>query len=79
MFCSDHAVETDAVFAEGVVPPQAAHVEEPLKAAEQMSAQQLVEELAVVAARQAELVTQLKAQSILEGVVSLRRMRRLPF
>ena len=65
------------MFAEGVVPPQAAHVEEPLKAAEQMSAQQLVEELAVAAARQAELVTQLKAQYVVEGAVSLRRMRRL--
>ena len=60
------------------VSPQAAHVEEPVKAAAQMSAQELVEELTVVAARQAELVTQLKAQSIVEGAVSLRRMSRLP-
>ena len=37
--------------------PQAAHVEEPVKAAAQMSVQELVEKLAVVAARQAELVT----------------------
>ena len=77
LLCSDHAAESDAVFAEGVVPPQAAHVEEPLKAAEQMSAQQLVEGLAVAAARQAELVTQLKVQYVVEGAVSLRRMRRL--
>ena len=55
------------MFAERVVSPQAARVEEPLKAAEQMSAQQLVEELAVAAARQAELVTQLKTQSVVEG------------
>lgn len=78
LFCSDHAAESDVVFAEHVVSPQAARVEEPLKAAAQMSAQELVEELTVVAARQAELVTQLKAQSVVEGVVSLRRMSRLP-
>ena len=65
--CSDHAAEGDAFFTEGVVPPQAAHVEEPLKAAEQMSVQQLMEELAVAAARQAELVTQLKVQYVGEG------------
>ena len=38
-----------------------------MKAAAQMSAHELVEELAVVAARQAELVTQLKAQAVVEG------------
>jgi hypothetical protein len=32
-----------------------------------MSAQEVVEELSVVAARQAELVTQLKAQAVVEG------------
>ena len=65
--CSDHAVEGDAAFVEGVVPPQVAHVEEPLKVAEQMSAQQLMEELAVASERQAELVTKLKAQYVGEG------------
>ena len=38
-----------------------------MKAAAQMSAQELVEELAGVAARQAELVTQLKARAVVEG------------
>ena len=65
--CSDHAAEGGAVFADRAASPQAAHVEEPVKAAAQMSAQELVEELTVVAARQAELVTQLKAQSVVEG------------
>ena len=55
------------MFAERVVSSQAARVEESLKAAAQMSAQELVEELAVATARQAELVTQLKAQSVVEG------------
>ena len=55
------------MFDERVVSPRAARVEEPLKAAREMSAQELVKELAVVAARQAELVTQLKAQSVVEG------------
>ena len=67
LFYSDHAANDDAVFAERAVSPQAARVEEPLKAAAQMFAQELVEELAVVAARQAELVTQLKAQAVVEG------------
>ena len=67
MFYSDRVANDDAVFAEHAVSPQAARVEEPLKAAAQMSAQELVEELAVVAARQAELVTQLKAQSVVVG------------
>lgn len=55
------------MFADRAVSPQAARVEEPVKEAAQMSAQELVEELALVAARQAELATQLKAQSVLEG------------
>ena len=38
-----------------------------MKAAAQMSAHELVEELTVVAARQAELVTQLKANAVVEG------------
>ena len=54
------------MFAEGVVPPQAAHVEEPLKEAEEVTAQQLMEELAA-ATRQTELVTQLKASYVGEG------------
>jgi predicted nucleic acid-binding Zn-ribbon protein len=54
------------VFADRATSPQAAHVEEPLKAAAQMSTHALVEELAVVAARQAELVTQLKARAVVE-------------
>lgn len=67
LFCSDRAAESDAVFAERVVSPQATSVEEPLKAAAQMSARELVEELAIVAACQAELVTQLKVHSVVEG------------
>ena len=50
-----------------MVPPQAAHVEEPLKEAEEVSAQQLMEELAAAAKRQTELVTQLKARYVGEG------------
>ena len=60
---SDKTAGGDAAFTEGSVPPQATHehVEEPLKVTEEMSAQQLMEELGVAAERQAELVTQLKA------------------
>ena len=65
--CRDHAVEGDAAFFEGVIPPRAAHVEEPLKEAEEVTAQQLMEELAVAAKRQTELVTQLKARYVGEG------------
>lgn len=65
--CSDHAAEGDAAFVGGVVSPQAAHVEEPSKAAEEVSAQQLMEELAAAAERQTELVTQLKARYVGEG------------
>lgn len=78
LFHSDHAANDDAVFADRAASPQAARVEEPLKAAAQMSAHELVEELVVVAARQAELVAQLKAQAVVEGVALLRRMSRLP-
>ena len=51
------------------MPPQAAHahVEEPARVDEGMSAQQLMEELGAVAERQAELVTQLKARYVGEG------------
>ena len=67
--CSDDAAGGDAASVEGSVPPQAAHthVEEPVRVDEGMSAQQLMEELGVVAARQSELVTQLKARYVREG------------
>ena len=67
--CSDKAAGGDATFTEGSVPPQAAHehVEEPLKVTEEMSAQQLMEELGAAAECQVELVTQLKARYIGEG------------
>ena len=67
--CSDSAAGGDAAFVEGSVPPQAAHehVEEPLKVNEEMSAQQLMEELGAAAERQVELVTQLKARYVGEG------------
>ena len=42
-------------------------MEEPLKVAEEMSLQQLMEELGAAAERQAELVTQLKARYVGEG------------
>ena len=67
LFHRDHAAEGDAAFADHAASPKTADVEEPLKAAAQMSAQELVEELADVAARQAELVTQLKARTVVEG------------
>lgn len=53
--CSDHAAEGDAAFVGGVVPPQAAHVEEPSKVAEEVSAHQLMEELAATVERHTEL------------------------
>lgn len=67
--CSDSAAGGDAAFIEGSVPPQAAHehVEEPLKVNEEMSVQQLMEELGAAVERQAELVTQLKARYVGEG------------
>ena len=67
--CSDKAAGGNAAFTEGSVPPQAAHehVEDPLKVTEEMSAQQLMEELGAAAERQAELVTQLKARYVGEG------------
>lgn len=66
---SDKTAGGDAAFTEGSVPPQAAHayVEEPVRANEEMSAQQLMEELCASAERQAELVTQLKARYVDEG------------
>ena len=53
----------------GSIPAQAAHerVKEPLKVAEEMSAQQLMEKLGAAAERQAELVTHLKARYVGEG------------
>ena len=67
--CRDKTAGGDAAFAEGSVPSQAAHehVEEPLKVAEEMSAQQLMEEVGATVERQAELVTQLKARYVGEG------------
>ena len=67
LVCSDHAAEGDATFVGGVVSPQAARVEEPLKVAEEVSPQQLMEELAAVAGRQTELVAQLKTRYVGEG------------
>ena len=64
--CSDKTAGGDAAFTEGSVPTQAAH-EHPLKVTEEMSAQQLMEELGAAAERQAELVTQLKAQYVGES------------
>ena len=55
------------MFVDRAASPKVADVEEPLKATAQMSAQELVEELAGVATRQAELVTQLKARAVVEG------------
>ena len=71
-FCfaySDKATRGDAAFTEGSVPPQAAHehVEEPLEVNEEMSAQQLMEELGAAAERQAKLVIHLKARYVGEG------------
>lgn len=64
---SDQTAGGDAAFVE--VPPQVArdHVEEPLRASEEMYAQQLMEELGVATERQAELVTQLKARYVGES------------
>lgn len=66
---SDKTAGGDAAFVEGSVPPQAARDqwEEPLRANEDMSAQQLMEELGATAESQAELVTQLKARYVGES------------
>ena len=42
MLCSDQAAEGDAAFVESVVPPQNANVEETVKVAGEVSAQQLL-------------------------------------
>lgn len=63
--CSDHA----AAFVEGLVPPQDATVEETVKVTGEMSAQQLMSELATAAERQTELATQLKTRYIGESSI----------
>lgn len=55
------------MFAERASSPQTAHVEKPVEEVVQMSAQEVVEELAVITARQTELFTRLKAQAVVEG------------
>ena len=57
------------------VPPQVTHsqVEEPLKASEEMSVQELMEELSVAADRQAKLVAHLKVQYAGEGSSSAQK------
>lgn len=67
--CSDSAAGGAAAFGEGLVSPQAAHVhvEELVRANEEVSVQRLMEELGAAAEHQAELVTQLKARYVDEG------------
>ena len=65
--CSDHAAKDDAAFVEGVVPPQNENVEEEVKVAEEVSAQQLLVELAAATECQTELVAQLKTQYVGES------------
>lgn len=67
MLCSDQVVEGDAAFVESVVLPQNANVEETVKVAGEVSAQQLLEELAAAAGRQTELVAQLKTRYVGES------------
>lgn len=67
MLCSDHAADGDAAFVESVIPPQGANVDETVKVTGELSAQQLIEELAAAAGRQAELVAQLKTQYVGES------------
>jgi hypothetical protein len=52
---------------ESVVSPQDANVEETAKVAGEVSAQQLMEELAAAAERQTELVAQLKTRYVGES------------
>ena len=65
--CSDHAAKDDAAFVESVVPPQNENVEEGVKVAEDVSAQQLLVELAAAAERQTELVAQLRTRYVGES------------
>ena len=66
-FCSDRAAEGNAAFVESVVPPHDASVEETVKVAGEVSAQQLLDELAAAAERQTELVAQLKTRYVGES------------
>lgn len=67
MLCSDHAAEGNAAFVESVIPPRDANVEETVKVAGELSAQQLMEELAAAAECQTELVAHLKRQYVGES------------
>lgn len=66
--CSDHAAKDDAAFVESVVPPQNENVEEGVKVAADVSAQQLFVELAAAVERQTELVAQLKTRYVGESI-----------
>lgn len=72
--CSDKAAGGDAAHKKQV-PPKVSYskVEEPLKASEEMSAQELIEELSAAAERQAKLVAQLKVQYAGKGSSSAQR------
>lgn len=58
---------------ESVVPPQNENVEDGVKVAEDVSAQQLLVELAAAAERQTELVAQLKTRYVGEGSTIARK------
>ena len=66
--CSDEAAGGDAAHT-GKSPPEASlsQMDEPSKACEDMPAEQLIEELGLVALHQAALVAQLKAKYTGEG------------
>ena len=65
--CSDHAAKDDAAFVESAALPQNENVAEGMKVAEDVSAQQLLVELAAAAERQTELVAQLKTRYVGES------------
>ena len=67
VYCSDDATKDDGAFVETVAPPQNENKEEEAKVDEGVSAQQLMDELAATAARQTELVAQLKTRYVGES------------
>lgn len=67
MYCRDDATKNDGVFVDVVSSPQNENKEGKAKVAEGAGVQQLMDELAATAARQAELVAQLKERYVGES------------
>ena len=72
--CSDKAAGSDAAYVEQVSPQVTrSPVEEPLKACECLSTEELIKELSVAAAHQASLVAQLGTKYAGEGSASAQK------